>query len=1605
MESGNGGDSSEGVCITVADSDDFLRALAILQRSYLYEESKQLFTYNSAFVVKNAQLEEKYKAFCTKKRHAGYSEEDLKETYGFLLFDDVEKANALGEKGLLTGNSDLTTLGDPSKGVYISMYSDCLDPNRWCHPKSGHIVIIKLTRGKIKSVTENYTQTLTTPTEGFDCHVSEHLSSVSSQTSSFLAFERTQYYIYEHPLNGSRETALSPSAACPLAIVSFSYMNSKTTVAAPQGTREEEKPSGIYWPWRGQLQIGSKSFTVGLRSKAGALIPVKLSPVLKVCRAISVSDLQRSLPRTGFKTCLTGEAFLDGLYCNLFELVPSQEEQKDSFSLLLSSIQEKNVALSVPLVDGGFLLLMHSSQFIQNDDASSEGNNVLQSLFVFPQSRLALRAGTDFEHKNSALSSVVLQLAPALNYGECEVERLTTDCSEELCDVLLQHLQNYNQRTNSKTMSPSSEEYDTHQCSCTQRNNTRTLQRLTSYLSRPGSFQLPLSKVSEILLAEMEEQREDLEEDVYVFPSSSECMGLEDRLDTPNVSVMNVWPPTKHENNKLKDLQAEDLSVQNKPGTIVSKLNKVLDVVGKELHTSHSQTHPAEFIVTISTAEQGVAVETVNLQLPMVPVNSLNHETGRTVSDCTEAICLTKSKEKRPARGPPKKRKLVSSALVATPIVDMSKTPVEDSNDKEKPEKNQQISDTWKWKMKKTSPKCKTVEAVTVAHGQPSLQSTFLKELELQPMEKTEHQLPVISHCGQILVPFGYVCTANEMKSLKRKLSTNDKQEPKKPLISASVETELHFPTMDGINVTKSTDVAPREGDLNTGVSSLDSVPLNPEHEKSDDSLLKSQEIDVVYDKPIGALCPDKSLKKRCISLAKLKSVFAKRERHTEVLTKEMTSNNVQDTPLISTSETTATTSLSLTSREVDKGDHKISDLVLNDISSSVPNQMLLNETSTELEKSEVEKCGFQSSPKSRSQVRKHTNKRHGIRRCPKKIKTLKMPPGIPGERFKREWWLHCGPSAFPESETPQNKDGSQNNSLRNAANKEENKVFSPTDALNLLAELALGDNSNTLPLHPKTALEQKSKTNENNLDLMKNTITEQQSVFRLLLRENTTQVPPHLRSPSPRPLVGNRESVALVFKEHAYASPLPSTPLSVSPTFLQQVSLVCGAPKMRLNHLKPCMDENKSSYPPVSTEDQSEPNRTQEYPKENVHFNQKFRNSRVFVDEGGSLRVTRQWPGKYDFSLDSRIAIGQVEKAVSRVLHGPWAFPPQEDSCVRLIIHLWIGLFYSRSTPRWVHVDLDFTYSSTTLDVGSLANSSDSPLDLSKKSSPASDQEPVIWDLSLPNAVTPDHDVGRNETSVSIEKMMGMEKINSPKSTPEPHKEQLEAEGHTAVAPSEFFTKDISSSLHIILRNEDIAKHICEVPDLLKLKKSPHVLFAGIDTSADVVNLTHRELFVRGGFIVIDRAALQHLNLCSMNKILEILKMLNRKGKWKWMLHHRDSRRLKEDASTSAEAKEKCLLLSRGQEAALLKVLPYHECDLMSQDQPDYLTCLVRLQVQKISYRYAVCVTDRSHEALERNGILTVTMNSFLTKWPSEAFTLRPQAPSSVTSAEAVQF
>ncbi|XP_019895771.3 uncharacterized protein tasor2 isoform X2 [Esox lucius] len=534
MEIDNANDETrEGDLVAVLPgSENFENTiLPPLQNSYMYEESKQSFRYNSAFLIRNDTLQRRYEAFRTCKRAMGYSEEELEESFGFLLFDDENKANKLGETGVIPGHTTCTTLGDPSKGVYISKYSDCLDVHRWYHGKSGYIAIIRLTKGRVKEVTANYTVNYTSPTDGFDCHVSEQISDVSANTSSFLAFERTQYYMYEQTNGGKDSTTHLPSHACPFAIVAFSYWNAKTPKSDEQAKSEVEKSVFCYYPWRGQLQISSQVYLVGLKSSTGPLMPAQLPTVVRVDGAIKMSELRQKLPKAIFETCFSGEASLEGMSCSLYELAPSEVEDT-SLSQLTQELKIKDLALTVQLKDSGFLILLHSFHFLTLEDAGSNKPEVLQAMFLFPDSR-TIQRDTKICWKNPCLSPEGLQVVPALNYAEAEVEKCHPEQCGELHGLLEQHIQSYAALIHpGLTSSPSREasvipdQFDFPDALKYLYSPPKWTEmgwlRLKSYFHQPASFELSVSRAMEILAAGREKRGDESDDDVYYCLSSPE---------------------------------------------------------------------------------------------------------------------------------------------------------------------------------------------------------------------------------------------------------------------------------------------------------------------------------------------------------------------------------------------------------------------------------------------------------------------------------------------------------------------------------------------------------------------------------------------------------------------------------------------------------------------------------------------------------------------------------------------------------------------------------------------------------------------------------------------------------------------------------------------------------------------------------------------------------------------------------------------------------------------------------------------------------------------------------------------------------------------------
>uniref|UniRef100_A0A3Q2ZP21 Uncharacterized LOC108230070 n=1 Tax=Kryptolebias marmoratus TaxID=37003 RepID=A0A3Q2ZP21_KRYMA len=1302
-----------GVLIPVSETSEEFRSsiLAPLQSAYLYEESRQFFRYRSAVLVKNPELEGKYDAFRARRKNAGYSDHDLEESFGFLLFDDGSKANGLGETGMFAGNSTCTTLGDPSKGVYISMYSDCLDLNRWYHGKSGYIAIVRLTKGRVRRVVENYTQHFTEPTAGFDCHVSEQLPSVSAKTSSFLAFERTQYYVYELLDDGSGGAALSPGAACPFAIVSFSYTDTK---AAP--LPQEKRYFHQYLPWSGQFQIGNQFYQVDLKSTAVAVIPAKLPPVVNVDKGISLSVLRQVLPRAVFETSYAEE----GLFLLLrYENKMFLKKKKNSFAQLLSEIKEKDLALTVPLIDGGYLILLHSSHFLRYDDSESTSSEALQGLFVFPNSRV-VRRDTKFGWRKFAIPSETLQLIPLLSYAEGEVEKTPVEPSFELCEVLAQHMQSYATLINpglstspprpSRELSIFPDQYDVsdvhrHLYSSPEWTN-RTWQSFKSYLSKPASFQLQVSRVSEILAAGQEERREDLDDEVYICLSSPEeapaspvGMDLEDDL-SDHQSPLNVEASANASNAEARvspicvlqsivmdNLQVGDVTKDNQNFTALTELNPTDDTKAKRLFPPHaSDDLPAELIVSITSAEQRVTDETLSsgsalsttkhgdfqfsgfspiAKLQTADVNSVSDDTDKTklLLDTTVVTKLRRRKRGRLRRKFYKAQKRVSKPRVETPSLQPVVAAVEvdhlncSTNEHPKeldlPPLNKALKTRWKKfrrkrRFGKLSSKAKKLRSATVGSAaaekynkdgvKRSLETTISMELEDFHLRKKIERWdlkPVISECRRILVPFGSVDIADQVRSLKVKLQPTENDEClEKPDVPVSIldivetEKESSIASQTEVTETVAADSSDSAGNLQSIATVTPEQSVLPQPVDHNDSVSSSSDLNVSSSKtndtdnfPLlpdqghhtETLSPVKRLAKGEYLLSRLKSVLSRRKRKADLL----------------------------------DSDEKIEDTCHGD-------EPRLKKTSVDSD-TETLKCNKATTPDANSSVSEAST-------------TLSVDPLF----AYYLGWLHFQTPACYTSEKVTDNDCSRDNTVRKTVKEKMKRACSSTDALNLLADLALSVSYDQVPPQPNEALDKNPNESLKKCDLKKGlSSADQESVLHALLKTPAAKAIQPLESPSSSPPLGDSELIALISKEHNYSLPPSSCLLLGLPGTTFQVPPLSGSTGL-LNHHQTV-----------------EHNRTSEYLQ---RHKQKFRHSRTFVIKDGSIQVTRKWQEKYDFSLDSRFTSDPKNRVIIRALHGQWDFSIQDTSKeVQLIYHMWIGLFYSRSTARFFQVDPGF--------------------------------------------------------------------------------------------------------------------------------------------------------------------------------------------------------------------------------------------------------------------------------------------------------------------------
>ncbi|KAF3690273.1 Protein TASOR [Channa argus] len=374
------------------ESREYEDMLSILTSSYIDTSSAGSFTYSQPRLVHSELLEREFVEKRKEMKTDGRTDKELEESYCFLLAD-AAKLHSLCERGLFVGHSWITVLGNPGKGVYLSRYSDLLQMNPFTPGAIGEIVIFKVMKGKVKSIYENM-KNLLDPTPRFDSHISKNTSKVTSLTS-YRAFELTQQYFYEYLFDELRQR---PRQVCPYAVVSFqvkgkdSSLSSKPLAPTRLNSQSAEgsKERTQYTVWTGDLVKGDKVlFQISLRSFSPPFLPHRLPEKLEIGSSMRLDQVTKLIPSDVFSYNLYNtnpEVVTNGYCCSLLEVI-DRSRSMTSITRLLQELEIRRMVLVNQLTERGFLFLLSSVQMATPTERGDSWKRCLQALFIFPETR------------------------------------------------------------------------------------------------------------------------------------------------------------------------------------------------------------------------------------------------------------------------------------------------------------------------------------------------------------------------------------------------------------------------------------------------------------------------------------------------------------------------------------------------------------------------------------------------------------------------------------------------------------------------------------------------------------------------------------------------------------------------------------------------------------------------------------------------------------------------------------------------------------------------------------------------------------------------------------------------------------------------------------------------------------------------------------------------------------------------------------------------------------------------------------------------------------------------------------------------------------------
>ncbi|XP_049588899.1 protein TASOR [Syngnathus scovelli] len=213
--------------------------------------------------------------------------------------------------------------------------------------------------------------------------------------------------------------------------------------------------------------------------------------------------------------------------------------------------------------------------------------------------------------------------------------------------------------------------------------------------------------------------------------------------------------------------------------------------------------------------------------------------------------------------------------------------------------------------------------------------------------------------------------------------------------------------------------------------------------------------------------------------------------------------------------------------------------------------------------------------------------------------------------------------------------------------------------------------------------------------------------------------------------------------------------------------------------------------------------------------------------------------------------------------------------------------------------------------------------------------------------------------------------------------KEYLTQQGYTEQDPVSFLKQEVSDGkLLVVIKKEDIAEHLHEIPGLVSLKQHRSVVFLGIDTVEDLKTNTCEELLASGGCVLSEDFVLNP-DMVTSDQLEALLALLWQRNSpenvWRWKIHSRPLKKLQEQARFRNDAAALLGVVMEHHQRKIVEFLPQHHCD--DKQSPPNLHCLIQHQARHTCFRHTIFLKVHSLDFMQfsKSGIIAAGMDEML--------------------------